>query len=220
MFNKKAFDELAELYGEHLIKINPPLPYWYTAQQEFQKKWTLSAFDISSMIDQSIDESSGKWSLPLNEAKSVQLIFSKVNSDLLIATWKDLVNEQKSLDGRIDRFLFHMDLLLSETNADRIIIPDHHHNKYIISIYLCFHSPSLYFPFDYQLFSDAMIKMRALNIPEEYEIERYYKIGRIITKYLIMNERILEYYANNNIIHYPINQLIAYDFLRFVNRNH
>lgn len=216
MFNKNVFDDLAGKFGETLKNDNPNLPYWYTAQKVFQGNWNTSNLDTSAMIDRSLDESSGIWSLPLNEAKSAQLTFSNVNSDLLLATWKDLVNENKSLDGRIDRFLFHMDLLLSETNSDRIILPDHHHNKYIVGIYLSFFFPTLYFPFDYNLFANGMRKMKALTIPEEYEIDRYYKIGRIITKFLVNIESVNQYYMGKKIDHFPENQLIAYDFLQYL----
>ena len=213
MFNKTTFDAYARQYGEYLQVKNPPLPYWYQAQKEFQINWDPADLNTGAMLDKSIDESTDKWSSPINEAKRVLIAFCEINSDLLLAMFKDLFDEKKALDGRMDRFLFHLDLLLGEINQKKIIFPDHHHNKRIVSIYLSYHNPELYLPFEFSLFHEAMQNMKAIKIPEVYEIERYYKICRIITRFLLENEHISSYFNSNKVI--MPNQLLAYDFMQY-----
>lgn len=213
MFNKATFDAYARLYGDYLQAKSPPLPYWYQAQREFQINWDPANLNTGAMVDKSIDESTDKWSSPINEAKQVLMAFSEINADLLLAMFRDLFDEKKALDGRMDRFLFHLDLLLSEINQKKIKFPDHHHNKRIVSVYLSYYYPELYLPFEFDLFHKAMQNLRALKIPESYEIERYYKICRIMTRFLLQNENVSSYFNSLKVI--MPNQLLAYDFMQF-----
>jgi hypothetical protein len=216
MFNKSAFDSYATEFTQEMIIKNQALPYWYTAQKTFQLNWDSSQIDTAEMIEAAFDVSTDLWSLPLIEAKHALLKFTEVNSDLLLAMFRDLYSENKSLDGRIDRFLFHCDLLLKEVNQQKILIPEHNHNKWVVSVYLSYQYPSQYLPFDYEMFSKGMLTMKAMKVPESYEIDRYFKICRIMTKFLIKIPEISDYYSEKQSLQIQENQLIAYDFLKFL----
>ena len=84
------------------------------------------------------------------------LKFIQTSEDYVRYSFKDLFNENKDIEGRVDRFVFYCDQLLKEykDSKPQSIENAHYHddNYEMISIYLAFHFPNIYTPYNFNNF--------------------------------------------------------------------
>lgn len=198
MFKKDLFDQSLNKYKAILFKKGLILPYKLEVVRIFLENWNLHAGDFLDMYRRSIDESSEDWSLPVIESKKGMMKMIETNEDLVKNMFKDLFNENLAVAGRIDRFLYHCDVLMDEINAKKVNPAYHAHNKWMITFYLSCHYPDKYCPFHYQPFHSAMLILGSRSIPSEYETERYYKIMRILTKFIYEDQDLNSYMLSSS----------------------
>ncbi len=193
MFKKDLFDQSLKKYKSNLFKKGLILPYKWEVVRVFLENWNIQAADFLDMYQRSIDESSEVWSLPVIEAKKAMILMIEINEDLVKNMFNDLFNENLAVEGRIDRFIYHCDIIVDEINAKKVKPSFHNHNKWMITFYLSCRYPEKYCPFHYQPFHSTMYTLGSRSIPSEYETERYYKIMRIFTKFIYEDQEIHSY---------------------------
>ncbi|NET34145.1 MAG: hypothetical protein F6K19_19330, partial [Cyanothece sp. SIO1E1] len=126
----------------------------WESQLIFQEQWDLAAPEIPQMYDRSLQNSQTKrlWKREAYEPKRMMLAFMDMQADFVGYMFKDLFNEEKSIGGRVDRFVFHCDELLQEYKQQfpRSIDNNHYHgDRYqMLSLYLAFRFPDLYTYYD------------------------------------------------------------------------
>jgi hypothetical protein len=143
--------------------------------------------------------------------------------DYVRFAFQDLFNEEKAIDGRMDRFIFYCDELLSaykEANPLKIENNHYHHYK-IISLYLAFHHPTEYTLYNFDVFKNTLINLGSRSIPQQNDIERYFKISRTLWKFLMKEEDIWDLHLKrlNPQIHYQEHSLLLVDeFCHMISR--
>jgi hypothetical protein len=117
----------------------------------------------------------------------------------------------------MERFVFYADQLLKEVQP-RCKYPDHYHGDFfMVSLYLAFMNPESYTFYRFDVFQKSMTHLGARNVPLTNELDRYFKIVRIIDKLISTDEDLVEiYHSKIKKIPTSKNLLMVYDFLKYV----
>lgn len=172
--------------------------YKWEALKNFQQHWDISAPNLAEMYNNSLHCSQTKrlWKREAYYPKQMMLKFMAMESDYIQLMFKDLFNEDKDIEGRIDRFIFYCDNALQEFKEanPRSIENNHHHddNYQIISLYLGFRYPEQYTMYDYEGFKNLLIKLGSRDIPKVNDIGRFFKIMRTLYKMMQKDEELMQ----------------------------
>lgn len=196
----------------------------WESQKTFQDNWDISAPEIGNMYELSLQNSQTKrlWKREAYEPKRMMLAFMEMQADFVGYMFKDLFNEDKSIGGRVDRFVFHCDELLQEYKQQypRSIDNNHYHgDRYqMLSLYLAFRFPDIYTYYDGIAFWKVLGRWGTANLPAADDFERFCKISRTIYTLLAKDEDLLERHQERLIEgkHYQEKSLlVVYDFYQF-----
>lgn len=187
MFSKVVFDQYASQFPIFLMQRGevPNLHLW-EAQQNFQKVWDIERLDFDVMYDESLQNSISNriWTGVDYHPKESMLVFLKYEKEFIRSMFRDLYNEGKDLHLRISRFIHHCDELVRQIKKKEPKLLHHYHDEKIVIAYLAMQDPARYTFLDVESFRDAMVHMRARNIPEHITIESYTKLMCIVQKFL------------------------------------
>ncbi len=220
---KKAFDQYRNFLQS--TQADDRLYIW-ESQRIFQENWDLAARDLKQMYDDSLQNSQTRrlWRREAYEPKDVMLKFIELSEDYFLQMFGDLFDEEKSIDGRIDRFVFYCDQLLQEYRdkyPHRIETNHYHDDGYqMISLYLAFRFPDQYTLYRYNHFRRFLDKMGVVNLPETNDFERFVKVSRTVYKLMQKEEGLLELHRKRlkEGKHYMGESLlVVYDFMEMVN---
>lgn len=196
----------------------------WESQQHFQANWDPQAPAIADMYDASLQNSQTKrlWKREAYEPKRMMKHFMDLQPDFVAYMFKDLFNEEKSIGGRIDRFVFHCDELLQEykqQNARSIDNNHYHGDRYqIVSLYLAFRYPDRYTYYDGTVFWKVLAQWGTANIPAADDFERFCKIAKTIYTLLAKNAGLMAKHQDRLLPgkHYTEKSLlVVYDFYQF-----
>jgi len=194
--------------------------YKYENISNFRKHWDLSELDLKTMYDNSFKSKlSGRlWGGTVDSAKSIMLLFIDTNKEFVRSMFRDLYNESKELNGRIDRFIFHCDQMLDEVKKTTDKFDRHFHEDATMPfLYLCFSDPKVYPLYDYNLFRNTLPLFETRSVPENFEIDRYYKLSKAIYTIISKDTNLVTLHQSLIPEAYGIeaNMLLLDDFLRF-----
>ena len=197
--NLQKLNDSIQLY-KAFLKSNPLHdPYWkWESLRIFQEHWNIDASDFRSMYDACLENSRTRrlWKRENYEPKDVMLKFISLSPDYVRHIFQDLFNENKEVDGRIDRFVFHCDELLAaykETNPRSVENSHYHDDNYqMISLYLTFRYPDQYALYDFDRFRQLMELLGSRDVPKVNDTGRFFKVMRTIFKFIQKDEGILE----------------------------
>jgi len=125
----------------------------------------------------------------------------------------DLLNEENSLEGRVSRFIFYMDELLSiyRKRFSNTAISDHHIDQAFVSILLSKAYPEKYGFYRFELFKLTAQRIGAQPTPIADELERFQKFINVYITFIkrdqelvgLFDERCRFYHLNFD--HIPAN---------------
>ncbi len=211
---------------KHFLLTHPQHdPYWkWESLKIFQENWDTEALDLRSMYDRSLENSHTRrlWKRENYAPKDVMLKFIELNREYARQIFKDLFNENKDVEGRIDRFVFYCDELLreyKETHPRSIENSHYHDDDYqMISIYLSFRYPAQYTIYDFEKFKNLMAMLGSRDVPKVNDAARFFKVMRTVYGFIQKEEGILEIHEKrlNPAKHYMGETLlVAEDFYRY-----
>lgn len=168
--------------------------YKFECLKNYKDNWDLNASDLPGMYDKSFSSriSSRLWGGRRNSAKSFMLEFFNMNSEFMVAAFSDLFDESKDVVLRMNRFKFYCDEMLGDLQKKNKKASFHHHNLRMISLYLSFQYPESYCVFDYKAFSKLMERFEVPEIPQDFEIGRFYKLAKAIGNILGKDKELME----------------------------
>ncbi len=196
--------------------------YIWESQRIFQENWNLEARDLAQMYDQSLQNSQTRrmWRRESYEPKDVMLKFIALSEDYFLQMFADLFNEEKSIEGRVDRFVFYCNQLLQEYRdkyPHRIENNHYHDDGYqMISLYLAFRFPEAYTLYSYQRFYSFLEKMGVPNLPVTNDFPRFVKICRTVYKLMQRDKELMDLHWKRlqEGIHYMGESLlVVFDFM-------
>ena len=213
--------EQKDLFKRFLIQqVDFSQKYVYENFQNFEYNWDLSELDLKAMFDKSLSSKiSGRlWGGSKDSAKSMMMQFMDINKEFVRAMFRNLFDTTKETGMRINRFGFHCDQMLAELQAkDKKADVHFHEDRKMTAFYLAFQNPQEFTFFNYKAFKLTMQKLEAKSIPEQFEIERYFKLSNGLYKIISKDTELLD--IHKQVIE-PFNrndpgQLILNDFYLF-----
>ena len=225
MFKKLLFDNYCneyKIFVKNKTEINQV--YWQECLANYTEVWNMDELDFKTMYNSSLKSSINTrlWKGNDYHPKEVMLAFIDYDKEIVRSIFNDLYNEKRELSGRMERFVFYCGQLLKEIQVKGSKFSGHYHDDYfMVSLYLTFSNPEKYTFYNYDVFSKAMINMGAKNAPLTNELERYYKIVKVIDKFLSEDEVLMDTIKMKTIdSKYNKKTLLdVYDFLLFVANN-
>ncbi len=193
----------------------------WESQAHFQQHWDLGATDGAAMYDRSLQNSRTRrlWKREQFEPKRVMLLFWQQFPDFTRQAFRDLFDESKAVDSRMDRFVFYCDQLLEQYRESKphSIENNHYHNNdhRMSSVYLAFRYPEQYTLYDFDLFIASLQQLGVANLPKANELERFFKVSRTIFKLMSRDEELFELHENRlqkNLHYGGTSLLLVYDF--------
>lgn len=187
--------------------------HWSTPQQE----------GLKEMYDQCLrSEYSQRWWKRDNyKPKEIMLDLIDADPELATIAWKDLANDQSTLDGRLSRFGYYCNELL-QIHRDKhpgSVESYHHQDAPVLSLYLSGLYPDKYALYPgLDVFSRFCKAIGSPDIPVVDDLVRYMKVATIVFTFLQKNA----YYASliaerNQAIHkislFPF--LLSYEVIHF-----
>jgi hypothetical protein len=196
--NVRLLNEQFDAFGQYL-QSQPELPhgFLYETQQQFQQHWDPEAEDFSDMFDRSLNNPTTRrlWKSPSFYPKEIILNFAAMQEDFVRQMFKDLFDNEKSIDGRVSRFVFHCDELLKEyKEANPLSVDNNHfHDDWrMISLYLSLRFPDQYTPYDMHAFPVFLKQVLAKPKSDLPLIERYFKVTQTVYKLISKREDLME----------------------------
>ncbi len=213
---QKNISKFAELLkkekgGAHLYK--------YHILSNFQSSWTFDTDDFSGMYDRSLQSNVTRrwWKKEKLRPKEMMLVLIGAEEQYARAAFKELFNESKSVENRIDRFGFYCDELLRmyKRAHPRSIENNHYQDSTIISLYLAGMFPENYTLYPgRRIFNDALLALGAQTNRDKDDLPRFFKLSRLMHQYLLKDPGIVSLIERNA---RPSNHLLlAHEFICFV----
>ena len=141
------------------------------------------------------------WKGDQYRPKDIMLTLIETDEELASIAFKDLANDTATLDGRLSRFTFYAEELVTmyRRNNPRDIESHHHQDAAIISLYL-----SGMFPDKYTLyaglreFQSYCKVVGSPEIPVIDDLPRYMKVAAIVFKFLQQHKNYAALVKNRN----------------------
>lgn len=225
--NLQKIQDYIILFKKHLKgRDKEAVLYKWESLQNWKQNWDLGAEDLTAMYNQSLQntETVRLWKDRQYYPKEIFLLFCKLQPDYIKFAFDDLFNEEKSVDGRMDRFVFYCDeLLVAYKEKYPLKIENNHYHHYrMISLYLTFQYPTQYTLYDFDLFKHTLINLGSRDIPKLNDIERFFKICRTLGKFLAKDEEVWALHQKrlNTKKHYQGDSLfLVEEFCQVIARN-
>lgn len=163
--------------------------YKWESLQHFQTHWDLEAADPAAMYENSFYNSETRrlWQTETWQPKRMMAEFWRFDPMTVRLMFEDLYNETREAEGRIARFLFGCDALLSDYKKARPLSVDnnHYHGDFrMISLYLAFRYPEKYALYTFPDFQKAMMRLGSLDVPQANDPARYFRVLRTLMTFL------------------------------------
>ena len=171
--------------------------YIYESQKIFQENWNLESSDPASMYNRSLNNTQTRrlWNRENYEPKRMMLEFWRMQPDFVKQMFQDLFDENKKVDGRVGRFVFYCDELLTEflEKHPRSREGKHFHQDgyQIVSLYLAFRYPDQYSLYHFDRFKRLLIALGTPDIPATHDFDRFCKVVKTLWGFMQKDEELI-----------------------------
>ncbi len=195
--------------------------YLWESQFIFQTHWDADALDIRAVYDAALNSPVTRrlWSRENYAPKQMMLAFAELAPDLVRAAFQDLFNENKDIEVRLDRFLYHCDELLRayKNQVKRPAWNRHFHDDdyAIVSLYLAFRYPDRYAPYGHAAFVEMLRQLAAADLPRANDPARWFKVARTLYSFMRKDAELIDLHQKRLLPnkHYTGDSLLlAYEF--------
>lgn len=171
---------------------------WYYPHSlvgEFQAHWTTPSPEVIEEIYNQVlrsEYSQRWWKREQYRPKEIMLSLIQADPELAAIAWKDLANEDASLDGRLSRFEYYCDELLKlhRQKHFRSVETYHHQDASIVSLYLAGLCPEKYALYPgLDIFQNFCRVIGSPDIPKVDDLVRYMKVAAIVNTFLQRNSK-------------------------------
>jgi hypothetical protein len=198
----KRIQDLFDRFKTHLRSPEAEeLLYVWESQRIFQQNWDDAAPGFADMYDRSLDSPVSRrlWSRENYAPKFMMLEFAALQPEMLRIMFRDLFNEVKDIEGRLDRFVFYCNELLQEYKGQnqKPAFNRHFHddNYQMTSLYLAFRYPDRYAPYDHEAFRAMLRQLGSPDIPETNDPARFFKVARTLFTMMKKDAELSELHA-------------------------
>jgi len=177
-------------------------PLWET-QLNWQSHFDLLAKDLTKAYTSALDNKTNRrhYSRSGFNPKVAMLEMLDWEPEHVRTVFEDLFNEERDLEGRIQRFVFYCRELFNQYRDARpkSRLADHYHDQdyHMASIYLMGQYPAKYAPYSTTLLQQALTKLGALDIPPAADFPLYTKLLATLRQFLTKDEAIMQQYTED-----------------------
>ncbi len=194
--------------------------YIWEALANFQTHWDIDSPDFSAMYDQSFqsDYSRRLWKREAWHPKEMMVKMAKLDPEFVRRMFKDLADEGKELEGRISRFKFGCDTLLSDYKSKKAVSIENNHfhdDSEMIFLYLTYLFPEKYTLFQYNAFRKVNEILATPILPGPYDLGRFVKITNIFNTFLRKEDDLLalnDRRLGDKLIQLSSSRILVFDF--------
>ncbi len=159
--------------------------YLYSIIKHFHIHWDPLSSSLATCFDQSLksDVSRRIWRRESFDARSMMLKFIEIEPDYVRQMFRDLYDESKAVDARIDRFRFYCDELLQliRQHEPNKSIPGHDQDATMISFYLSGRYPDKYAIYPgFAVFEQALRQFESPKQLQFDDLDRFFKVCNAI----------------------------------------
>ena len=163
-----------------------------------QEHFDLEATDLKESLDLALQNSDSRrlWTMEAKFPKEMMMAFAEMDADMVRWTFKDLFRHENTLDGRLNRFIYHCDEMYSVWKKQN---PKAHHlghyheqDHWMSTVYLSLYSPELYCLYSLEYLQSLLQFVEAKNIPQTEDPLRYYKVVKVLDKFISEDKEIEE----------------------------
>lgn len=132
------------------------------------------------------------WQREDVRSKELMLSFMAYNVDMVRTCFKDLFDEGRDLEGRIDRFKFYMEELVSQVRRSQSIKESfHHQDNAMISFYLMMRYPEKYVYYTRPLHESLVARVEAKPLGQGEDMVRYMKMAKTVGTFIQKDSALL-----------------------------
>lgn len=194
----KKIQEALEQFKTHLgSEAKEEHLYIYESQKIFQENWNLESSDPATMYNRSLNNTQTRrlWNRENYEPKRMMLEFWRMQPDFVRQMFQDLFDENKKVDGRVGRFVFYCDELLTEflEKHPRSREGKHFHQDgyQIVSLYLAFRYPDQYSLYHFDRFKRLLSALGTSDMPATHDFERFCKVVKTLWGFMQKDEELM-----------------------------
>ncbi len=162
---------------------------------KFNKYWDMSREDFAYTYNKGLDSSMSRrlWKDHDYYPKDIMLAFIQEDPDFIKSMFRSLFDEDKEVEGRVSRFLFSCDELLTTVKVKSEKIRDHYHsNRSLVSLYLTLNNPDKYFQTDYDTFNSFLVKVESKQALIHLDLDRVAKVSKVLNVFMNKHQPLLE----------------------------
>lgn len=160
----------------------------HESQVRYAKYWNLEASDLSTMIGTCFIRDLHFWHRPDYFPLQIMQSYAQLNDDMVRSMYADLYNENRNLTDRVNRFIYQCDELRRVDKLNKVGASPHWHDKEVVFLYLSFEYPDTYPLFYESGFRKLLQELKAKQLNNVLDLERYIKTSQIIYRFLGKNE--------------------------------
>ena len=219
---RKYIDQFAEMLSQ---QPDQKILAYYETQQNWQQHFEIDAPDFAKVYDRSLENTISRrlWKTEKYEPKRMMLLFLAQDESFARDAFRDLFNEEKSVENRIDRFVFYCDQFLElyrRANPTKID-SNHYHDYFTNSLYLSFQFPDRYAPYEPDTLTGLLRNLGVRNLPLGGDYSRHVKVTKTIYTFLEKNEKLMAAHQarlrpNKDFL--AKSYLLVWEFARFVTK--
>lgn len=197
--------------------------YLWEALMNYKSKWDIDAVDFVEMYTSGFSSaiSNRLWRredyYPFDNLK----LCMQTDPSFTRSMFKDLINEKKDLNMRVNRFLLYCDQLLQIMQRNGSNISTHYHDdRQMIMTYLSFEYPEKYTLYNQTGYIKALKRIGATKIPVAHDPQQFLIFTKVISKYLNETEGFEEIskvvLKDSGIDNYPESLLWTFVFYTYI----
>ena len=188
----ERINHFRDLFKAHLHsgKIDP---YKWRSLRVFADNWNMEAQRFGAMYAASFHSTLANdlWEGHDYYPRRAMLQMIERDPDLVRQMFKELFDERLEIEGRIDRFLYHCEAIREDMLRSDDSYQKHYHENYrMISVYLAFRFPQQYCIYDYAKWRKFMQLTGATQVPDEYQVGRFFKVMRTVGTLLYRDDEL------------------------------
>lgn len=178
---KKYSDDFAKLLLDEAYHIDMAK---YDLLQQWSHHWDIEELDLAATYASSVDSriSGHLWGGSVDSARSEMIRMIGEDREFMRSTFRDLFKDDLDLGLRVDRFIHHLDELYRQIKRKDHKAISHQHGRREVVLLLAARYSDRYCLHDYDAFVTMMDRLESRRIPQEPELERYFKSLRGIYK--------------------------------------
>ncbi len=197
--------------------------YKWEALSHFQANWNIDEPDFGKMYNQSLQSTKTQrlWKRETWRPKEMMLQLIELEPDFARRIFRNLFDQDQDIEVRISMFKFGCEEMLQEFKRQKrtTIENNHHHDdNEMILLYLTFQFPTSYTFFEYQPFINTLKQLGIQDLPDPYNLQRFFKLTKILYTFIKKDEELIELYRKRlptDRFYKEISKLIVHDFYTF-----